>query len=105
MRRCAPARLAACLPSLHALAQGLGHFPTGITETAPYVVAGLLLRLNVTRKALAFLVGAALLLLLRALIAVVGLLGAWRWREGPRVEGLLATGAILGLGWCLEEHD
>jgi polyferredoxin len=92
---------------MHAVTQGLGHFPTGITEMAPYVLAGLLLCLNVTRRVLAFLVSGALLFLLWALIAVVGLIGALlvAVAGGPLGWGLLTAGAILGLGWCLQERD
>jgi hypothetical protein len=92
---------------MHALTQGLGHFPTGITEMAPYILAGLLLCLNVTRKALAFLVSGALLFLLWVLTAVVGLSGALlvAVAGGPLGWGLLAAGAVLGLGWCLQENE
>lgn len=92
---------------MHALTQGLGLFPTGITEVAPYILTGLLLRLNVTRRALAFLVSGALLFLLWVLIAVMGLIGALlvTVAGGPVGWGLLTAGATLGLGWCLQEHE
>ena len=92
---------------MHALAQGLERFPTGITEMAPYILTGLLLCLNVTRRALALLVSGALLLLLWVLIAVMGLIGALlvAVAGGPVGWGLLTAGAILGLGWCLQERD
>ena len=53
------------------------------------------------------LVSGALLFLLWALIAVVGLIGALlvALAGGPLGWGLLTAGAILGLGWCLQERD
>jgi polyferredoxin len=92
---------------MHAVTQGLGHFPIWITEMAPYILAGLLLCLNVTRRALAFLVSGALLFFLWALIAVVGLIGALlvAVAGGPLGWGLLTAAAIMGLGWCLQERD
>lgn len=73
----------------------------------PCILVGLLSCLSVTRKALAFLVRGALLCLLWISIAVVGLSGTLlvAVAGGPVGWGLLAAGAILGLGWCLQERD
>jgi hypothetical protein len=56
---------------------------------------------------LAFLVSGALLFLLWVLTAVVGLSGALlvAVAGGPLGWGLLAAGAVLGLGWCLQENE